>query len=218
MHALTLVPMSKARRDAQEMPAPAQPSARGVALVQAERGRRPSHADKGGLLTRTDVAKALGCSTTAVRKYEAAQRLIPCATTNGGTRLFARAEVARFAAERSQVVAGPADVAGSMEAAAFRLFESGAHPIEVVCKLCLSSETVDRMHRNWTRMRGGLLLGPEQIAQLEASGQSRADLLAGRVPVAPCAHCSESTARFCGACLRTVRGSTKLASPPSAAE
>lgn len=176
--------------------------------MQVREQRRPSQTEKRGFLTRGEVARTLGCSTSTVRNLEAKRRLVPAEQTPGGVRLFTREAVARLAVERAcsrgaDVRDGMLlDTPGGIEAAAFQLFEAGVHPVEVVCRLRIASEAVVRFHESWSRLRGRLSIDGAAVARLNEQGMSTRELLAGLLPMPSCAACQAASARFCGGCQR----------------
>lgn len=99
----------------------------------------------GRRLTRSDVARRLGVTTTTVRRLEGTT-LHP-EIGDDGVRLFTRDEVERLAHARA---AKPApEATGEVAAEAFRLFRQGYDLAEIVMRLKQPPAAIRRLFDEW---------------------------------------------------------------------
>jgi hypothetical protein len=111
----------------------------------------------GRLLTRGQVARRLGLSLSTVRRMEGVQ-LKPIVGQRG-IRYFEETEIqAVFVRVRRTRVPDDDRADGTLAAAAFALFRSGADVIAVVEELREAPEKIERLFEHWKRLRGTVVL------------------------------------------------------------
>jgi hypothetical protein len=121
----------------------------------------------GKLLTRSQVAHALGLSLSTVRRMEGSE-LRPIVGPRG-VRYFEETEIqAVFVRVRRTRVPGDERAEGALAAAAFELFRSGADVVAVVKALREPPEKIEALFQHWRRLRGMVLLDAESLATLAA--------------------------------------------------
>ncbi len=129
-----------------------------VASAEAARG-------SGDFLTRRQVARRLGLSLSTVRRMEGAQ-LHPIVNERG-VRYFEATEIqAVFIRVRRSRKPESENADGTLAAAAFTLFQSGADVVAVVKELRESPQSIEALFEHWKRLRGTVLLDAESLRAL----------------------------------------------------
>jgi hypothetical protein len=178
------------------------------------------------MLTRVQVAKALGCSHSLVRKMEKAGKL-PVYEVDG-VHVFATrdVELLRVHRVRAKGLQG-VHVEGELAAEVFALLASGVGVVEIVGRMRVHPDVVESVAAQHARMTAAVLLDASTLDQLRAllpanevaelRARTPAELLAQMQRAVAAAHlcrvCSDATARFCGSCAPTKPAEL----PPAAA-
>lgn len=101
------------------------------------------------LFTRRQAAQALGVSLATVRLWERAQTMVPRCVE--GIHVFSRDQIETLRSNR----------VGKLSALAFRCFEDGLSPVQVVIKYGVDPERIAKMHAAYIRMTGSWVVkGP----------------------------------------------------------
>jgi hypothetical protein len=175
-----------------------------------------------GSLTRSQAARRLGVSVTTLRRMEG--DLLHPEKGPGGVRLFDLAEVeAAFVRVRASRHATAVED-GELAAEIFALFDEGLNPVDVVKRLRVGPDVVERLQTQWARMRRSVLLSPEVRARLEDALLGETDTGVDRwalktaedveaaltTAAAPteCVKCHENPAFLCRRCAKEYRAST----------
>jgi hypothetical protein len=169
-----------------------------------------------GSLTRSQAARRLGVSVTTLRRMEG--DLLHPEKGPGGVRLFDLAEVeAAFVRVRASRHSTTVED-GELAAEVFALFDEGLNPVDVVKRMRVAPDVVERLQSQWARMRRSVLLSPEVRARLEDallgetdSGVDRwalktaedveAALTKAAAPT-ECAKCHDNPAFLCRRCAK----------------
>ncbi len=122
--------------------------------------------------TRSTVAAALRVSITTVRRWEG--RLLHPRRGHDGTHLFDATEVESLAQRRpvpvkESGVASPGEIA----AAAFALFKEGVTIRDAVIELEQPPDVIQRLHEDWERFGGRLVLDEEVLKLLDRISAAR---------------------------------------------
>jgi len=176
----------------------------------------------GKLLKRAEAARVLGVSVSTLRRREG--ELLRPIVGPDGVHMFDEAQVRAVTVTlrgRATLAAmGPS--AGDTAADVFTLLDDGVHPVEIVKRLRLTPDVVVALQDQWSRMRGGFTVGPDQAAVLGRLARSRVPttaavavaalrarvetLLRMRQGSASCWACGHQTASICEACVVRNRG------------
>lgn len=156
---------------------------RSAVRVSASRGSPPgAPEDAGGTWTRGQVARALGCSVSAVRRLEASGALTPSGDV-GGVRHFDPAAVRAVAAGRARASRQPTRQGSGAETAqaAARLWLDGASLALAVAELGAPVDVVRRWWLAFEAMPGRDAASGDELAELAsvlgASSAKVAELL-----------------------------------------
>lgn len=103
------------------------------------------------IMTRGEVARALGVSRCRVQQWQADGRLHP-RKNEDGVWLFDRYEVVELEKARARTI-GRAGITGELAARAFRCFREGWTLAQVVEELEQTPETVRKLHAEWRSMQ-----------------------------------------------------------------
>jgi DNA-binding transcriptional MerR regulator len=178
------------------------------AAQRAKADAVPSH-----LMTRMQVAKSLGVSHSLVCKWEREGQLTAQVLTTG-VHAFDKRDVELYRVERARNGKGMrnAHTAGEVAAQVFAMLEAGERPIAIVTTLTIHPDVVEACAKQWARMRGSVVVDPEQLQQLrqllprndvvELPAGDAQQLVAQMRRAVDAAHlcvkCNDATARFCG--------------------
>lgn len=176
----------------------------------------------GKLLKRSQAARLLGVSVSTLRRREG--EVLKPIVGSDGVHLFDEAEVRAVTVTmraRAAMTAMGAS-AGDTAADVFTLLDDGAHPVDIVKRLRLTPDVVVALQDQWSRMRGGFFVGPEEARELGLVTRSRAPTTAPaalalvrdrvskltrmRQGAAVCHSCRDHTASICEACVIATRG------------
>ena len=112
--------------------------------------------DKGEQLTRADVARILGKSTSTVIRLEGTRlhpRVVAGPGGSGTLHVFERAEVLALRESWARDAAG-AGADDTRAAQVFKLLDAATHPIEIVEQTGLGPDVVQRLTEQWDAMGG----------------------------------------------------------------
>jgi hypothetical protein len=165
------------------------------------------------LMTRAEAAKAFEVSLTTFRRRYEGHILTPVVGPDGAHYFREEAVHELVIQRRSTATADAYD--GETAATSFRLFEEGAHPVDVVLRLKVHPRVVRAMHREWVSLRGGYVVTGEiaqQIASLPwmwgsfpiQDGERLLANLRASAPHGLCAGCGDAVAQLCAACAKRM--------------
>ena len=180
----------------------------------------------GKLVKRAEAARMLGMSVSTLRRREG-DVLKPIVGPNG-VHLFDETEVrAVMVTVRGRAglsALGPSS--GETAAEVFTLLDEGAHPVEIVKRLCLAPDVVIALLDQWTEMRGGFTVSARQAIELRrlCRANTKANAAAAlsdlrqrihgltqmRAGSAQCFSCTDMTASICEVCVVRFRGPLRL--------
>jgi hypothetical protein len=116
--------------------------------------------------TRSAVAAILQVSVTTIRRWEGT--MLHPVKGQDGTHLFDPVEVRELASRRPTVTPAKNSTAeGEVAAAAFALFKKKTSPRDVVIELEQAPDVVQKLHDDWERLGGRLVLGEEILGVLD---------------------------------------------------
>lgn len=168
------------------------------------------------MLTRVQVARALGCSVSYVRKLEANGRL-PVYEVDGVHVYVTRdVELLRVQRAKTKGLRG-VHAEGELAAEIFALLASGAGVVDVIRELRVHPDVVEHVAAQHARMTAAVVVDAATLDALRSllpAGDERnrratdgAELLVqmqSAVAIAhPCRGCNDATARFCASCVPT---------------
>ena len=174
-------------------------------------GRLPDGGD--ALMSRAEAAKAFEVSVTTFRRRYEGRVLTPIVRADGSH--FFRQEAVQELVIQRRSAASPGAYDGETAAAVFRLFEEGAHPVDVVLRLKLHPHAVVAMHKEWVSLRGGYVITAEvarQIASLPwmwgsfpiEDGERLLANLRTSAPHGRCTTCADAVAEVCPECAKRM--------------
>lgn len=177
-----------------------------------KRGGKPRKGPEAvnGFLTRVQVARALGLSLSGVRSLEGTKLPVH---TRDGVHLFDVRDVETFRVRRT--VKGPMPE-GSAAAEVFALIDEGVRPVDIVKRLRIHPDTVEKLVRQHARMCGAIMLEEQELEELlrvsklgtgprPCNSRDVIALMKSAVEhTHPCVKCRDSTARFCGDCVESA--------------
>ena len=160
-----------------------------------------------GKLRRRHVADMLGTSVASVRRMEGS--VLHPQRGPRGVHLFDATEVETVVRSRSRTLTARApEVDGDLAADIFTLLDDGATARQVVVRLRVAPEVVERTYAAWIRLDGGLVVAPDARAKLRDMGVDAADgdELVARVrelaEPAKCGRCRKQPAAICPKCAK----------------
>lgn len=170
-------------------------------------GLAPSH---GKLLKRSEVARRLGMSLSSVRRLEG-KALSPIVGPKG-VRYFEETEIQAVFVQIRQTRRSDARPDGALDAEVFRLFRQGLDAVDVVKRLRLAPDVVERLFQQWKRLCDTIVLDRRTAAELEkllnsapvVDARSLLDAIA-EFKKSSCCHCLLCNARravWCRSCAR----------------
>jgi hypothetical protein len=116
--------------------------------------------------TRSAVAAILQVSVTTIRRWEGT--MLHPVKGQDGTHLFDPVEVRELATRRPSVTPAKNSTAeGEVAAAAFALFKKKTSPRDVVIELEQSPAVIQKLHEDWERLGGRLVVGEEILGILD---------------------------------------------------
>lgn len=164
----------------------------------------------GGYLTRRQVARRLGLSLSTVRRMEGGE-LTPIIDERG-VRYFEATEIQAVFIRVRRRKPNSEHADGTLAAAAFRLFQSGADVVAVVKELREAPERIEALFAHWARLRGTILLDAESLRvlanRLNSSLLTDENALLSAVTEfkksgeLQCVLCEQEPARFCRKCAQ----------------
>lgn len=165
----------------------------------------------GAFLTRRQVARRLGLSLSTVRRMEGGE-LKPIIDERG-VRYFEATEIqAVFVRVRRMRRPDNERADGTLAAAAFTLFQSGADVVAVVKELREAPERIEALFDHWKRLRGTIVLDAESLRALanHLNASTLTDEKSILSAVAEfkkqtelqCVLCERETAQFCRSCAQ----------------
>ena len=181
-------------------------------LAPGPSAAEPTASDGGKLLTRHEAARRLGISETTLRRRE---RDVLKPVMVDGVHMFEERQVRSVVTTLRRKLGGSTAAAdGGVAADVFELLRDGVQPVEIVMRLRLPPDVVNRLCEQWSAMRGGFMVSAEDATAL--GGLTSTDELAalvGRVPRPPgkprCFGCGcdpeGDSYRVCSACLVGMR-------------
>lgn len=137
------------------------------AIAQVLKQQAPQGSPAGrARCTRSAVASILNVSVTTVRRFEGT--LLHPVKGEDGIHLFDPVEVEELAGRRPTVTPAKNSTAeGEVAAAAFALFKKKTSPRDVVIELEQSPALIQKLHEDWERLDGRLVLGEEVLGLLD---------------------------------------------------
>jgi transcriptional regulator with XRE-family HTH domain len=170
------------------------------------------------LLTRAELAKAIGKSKTTIRRWEAEGKLQPLVNERG-VRLFRAADAKTINPQASAEalpqarahVQTAAQADGDLAAEVFARLERGVGAVKIVTELRVTPDVVDGLLKRWARFREGIVLAREDVIALENNLGFRLRRLTAECFVetsrkhaerlAKCMHCKKEEPRMCSSCV-----------------
>jgi hypothetical protein len=118
-------------------------------------------------LTRTQAVRVTGIPKTTIRRAQEDGEL-PTVMGPGGEHLIEESALRLFAqkyAQRSakRGAAGGESARGALASQAFERFDQKDNPVDVVKAFSYDPDTTEKLHAQWARLRGLLLLAPELV-------------------------------------------------------
>lgn len=116
-------------------------------------------ADRAGMVGRSAAARLLGVSVSTLRRRD--QELAPI-VDESGAHLY---EVARLENYRTTIrqttttrTSDAHGIDGELAKAAFDAFQAGTNPVDVVCEMAVHPDAVERLHTQWARLGGRVVI------------------------------------------------------------
>jgi hypothetical protein len=120
----------------------------------------------GGLLKRSQAAKALGVSVSKLRRMEGVD--IEPIVGPDGVRLFRREEIHELTIRRvGERPEQPDQFDGNAAAEVFALLDEGVSAIDIVKRTRLDPRAVIAIRREWVRLQGGFFLAASHLQEIE---------------------------------------------------
>ena len=178
-----------------------------AAALAAANGKGPEHTEL--LMSRAEAAKAFEVSVTTFRRRFEGRLLAPIVGPDG-VHYFRQNAVHELVVQR-RGAAAPETYDGETASTVFRLFDEGAHPVEVVQRLRIHPRAVSAMHKEWVSLRGGYVVTGEVARQIASQpwmwgafpicdGERLLANLRASAPRGACADCGAAVAEVCPAC------------------
>jgi hypothetical protein len=165
------------------------------------------------LLNRAEAAKAFDVSVTTFRRRYEGHLLTPIVGPDGVH--YFRQEAVHELVVQQRAAAAPEHYNGETAATVFRMFEEGAHPVDVVTCHKLHPRTVAAIHKEWVSLRGGYVVTGEIARQIAAlpwlwgafpirDGERLLANLRSSSPRGLCADCANAVAEICSECAKRL--------------
>jgi hypothetical protein len=167
------------------------------------------------LVTREQLAHAIGKNERTIRRWERT-RLAPALSVGpDGVHRFDVQRVSELLEVSERRTAAPPDAYdGTMAQQAFRLFDDGSHPVDVVKQTGFDPRAVRSLYNEWAGMRGGMFVPAEVVAKIAALRwldgpnllEGNADALLSCIertrPRERCTACDDRPPELCPECAR----------------